>query len=98
MVMQSPQRTGAIPLTKPEYDINACEHLTSELEAIGSECTAIDFSNVQYIDSSCLTVLIRAGTRLKASNPGLKLTLLNLRPQVSRIFEITQLGKYFDLR
>lgn len=96
--MRTPERPLVVCLARPEYDLSSVEELAAELEAVGGQCTTIDFKNVRYIDSSCLTQLVAAGHRLKAVDPSRTITLVNLEDQVRRIFEITQLGRFFDLQ
>ena len=88
----------AVQLARREYDVYARDELAAELQAIGDGCTTLDFKNVHYIDSCCLTELIRAVKRLKADDPERTITILNIDPQVRRIFDLTQLSRYFDVR
>lgn len=55
----------------------------------------LDFSNVNYIDSSGLGVLISMQKRLKEYQG--KLILKGLNGEVKRIFELTRLTKVFEI-
>ena len=54
----------------------------------------IDLSNVTYIDSSGLGILIMSVRH--AAPQGGKVVLIGVKTQVKQIFELTRLDRYFD--
>jgi len=57
--------------------------------------TTVDFSNVDFVDSSGLSVVISLFKQLKSLN--FELTLCGLREQPMELLEITQLHKVFKI-
>lgn len=55
----------------------------------------IDFSNVGFLSSSVLGLLIRLSKRVNETNGQLK--LCSLKKQIAEIFRITRLNKIFDI-
>ena len=55
----------------------------------------VDFTSVNYIDSSGLATLVELFQRLKKENGTLK--LFGLKPQVKDVFELSRLEKVFDM-
>ena len=56
----------------------------------------LNFSNVQFMTSAMLGLLVRIHKRV--SERGGKLELRNLDNNLQKLFEITQLTKIFDIR
>jgi anti-sigma B factor antagonist len=65
------------------------------IEAGGAERLVVDLTAVSFLDSSALGVLVGARRRLRER--GGELHLVEPRPTVRRIFEITQLDGVFEL-
>ncbi|MDR3172748.1 MAG: STAS domain-containing protein [Treponema sp.] len=66
-------------------------------EALGeSPALVLDFTEVDYMASAGLRVLVAAQKRLSAS--GGSLTLLNVRKEVLEVFEVTGLDEVLDIR
>ena len=57
----------------------------------------VDLSDVTFIDSSGLSVLVQARQRLGTSSTGNPIRLVVVRPAVQRIFEITGLDQVFEI-
>lgn len=76
-----------------ELDLAAAPGLESALDAVlaDSEDVVLDIAEVTFLDSSGLRVLVAAQNQ--SSEAGKTLTLLNPSAAVSRILEITGLGK-----
>ncbi len=55
----------------------------------------LDFSQVEFIDSSCLGVLVSTNKSIKESRGDLKLA--SMSDEVKSIFEITRLNKVFEI-
>ncbi|MBS4534939.1 STAS domain-containing protein [Clostridium sp. D2Q-14] len=56
----------------------------------------IDGKDLEYIDSTGLGVLISGLKRLKETDKNI--TIINLRPNISKLFEITGLNKVFIVK
>jgi anti-sigma B factor antagonist len=65
------------------------------IEVGGAERLVVDLSAVTFLDSSALGVLVGARRRLRER--GGEVHLVEPRPTVMRIFEITQLDGVFEL-
>lgn len=76
--------------TAPELS----ETLTRAI-ASGHTRLVLDFSEVEFIDSTGLSVLLNALRRLTRSQGALSLVCTN--PTVLRLFEITRLDSTFDI-
>ena len=76
--------------TAPQFS----ERLTSAIER-GERAIVVDMSDVEFIDSTGLTVLLN-GLRLMGQNHG-RLALVCTNPTVLRLFQITSLEKTFDI-
>jgi anti-sigma B factor antagonist len=63
--------------------------------AAGKTRLVLDFTNVEFIDSTGLSVLLNALRRLTRSQGALSLACTN--PTVLRLFEITRLDATFDI-
>ena len=55
----------------------------------------IDFTNVQFLSSSVLGLLIRISKKIYEQNGQLR--LCNINPKIFGIFKITRLDKVFDI-
>jgi anti-sigma B factor antagonist len=62
----------------------------------GNTRIAMDLSDLEFMDSTGLGVLIGCLKRLKEADGTLVLT--NLRPAVARVFEVTGLDRIFTIR
>ncbi len=79
-------------------DLEGGEWLQQQLKAIAPrryQIWVIDFSDVEFIDSSGLVALV-SGLNF-ATDSGVCLVLCSLRPAARLIFEITQLDRAFDI-
>ena len=73
-----------------ELDLKAAPALESEAArspTSGSKQLVLDLSDLQFVDSSGLAVLVRA--HQEAASNGHELTLSGRTPQVQRLFELT---------
>ncbi|MBN1786889.1 MAG: STAS domain-containing protein [Sedimentisphaerales bacterium] len=55
----------------------------------------IDFSNVNFLSSAVLGLLIRVSKRIKENKGSLK--LCSIKPKIFEIFKITRLDEIFDV-
>ncbi len=81
---------------KGEIDLHVSPSIASSLAAMIEEKPArlvVDMSDVTYIDSSGLAVLIEAMQNIEAK--GGKFMLAGLQPNVRPIFEIARLDQVF---
>ena len=55
----------------------------------------LDFCNVRFMSSAFLGLLVKIHKRI--CERGGKLELCNIKPEIYKVFEITQLNKVFDI-
>lgn len=91
------QAEHRITLRRAEYDLFCVNDLVEELDALVSGKCVIDFRNVRYIDSSCLTALIRALKRVRQNDRSSSIEIVNARPGVQSIFKMTSLDSLFPV-
>jgi anti-sigma B factor antagonist len=81
-----------------EVDVYTAPQLKQQIIAMldsGIYHVIVNLSNVEYLDSTALGVLIGGLKRLREKNGTLDLICPN--PRIKRIFEITGLDKIFDI-
>jgi len=81
-----------------EIDVaSAPEFQTSLSEVIGqgAETIVVDLSDVSFIDSTGLGVLVGAETRAREEDKGLRLVVT--QPQILRLLELTGLDEVFTV-
>ena len=71
------------------------EEIMSVVEEAKRENMMLDFSNVQFMTSAFLGLLIKIHKRIRERGGYLKLRHIN--PTIYKVFEITQLTKVFDI-
>ena len=90
------ERTGALTV-EGELDLASAPSLkwalTDMLES-GNDQVVVDLSNVTFIDSTALGVLVGIRKNLR---PGARLAIACMQPDVLNIFELTGLDATFDL-
>ncbi len=78
-------------------DAVTTQHVARELyelvESGDSRKVVLDFKNVRFLSSQTLGVLLTL--RRKADKAGVKIALARIRPELHRVFEITNLDKLF---
>lgn len=82
-----------------ELDLAAASSLEGELNQAlesGSQVIVIDLQNLEFIDSTGLSVLVRAHQRAQESN--LQLGLVNPGAQVERLLSLTGLAERLALQ
>jgi len=84
---------ASVRLQRKEYDISNVNELDAELLPLQSGACSVDFSGVDYIDSTGLSALVRAYKRVQATGGGI--ALLNLQPRLRKLFDITSLNELF---
>ena len=55
----------------------------------------LDFQNVDHLSSAALGMLINVNAKIKAQSGELR--LVNIKPQILEVFEITRLNKLFKI-
>jgi anti-anti-sigma factor len=80
-----------------DLDIDATEIIEMELipELLQSKKCEIDFSNVPFVDSSGIGLLIKLIDEIKEN--GVKVEVINLNPDVKLVFEMLQLPEILGL-
>jgi len=71
------------------------EEIMSVVEEANQENMMLDFSNVQFMTSAFLGLLVKIHKRIRKRGGYLKLRHIN--PTIYKVFEITQLTKVFDI-
>jgi anti-anti-sigma factor len=82
-----------------ELDVSTAPELISCLKGLLTDEVSgfvFDLSELQFVDSSGLGVLVMATKRVRAE--GKKLVLVSPRSQVARLLDITGLNEYFDVK
>jgi anti-anti-sigma factor len=80
-----------------EYDLSVKPKLGAELDTVRDEPTIIlDLTTVTYIDSTCLSELLRLQTYRAKKNFG-KLPVVGIASSVKRMFMILHLDAVFQL-
>lgn len=83
--------------TSTILDIVTIQRIARELYAIVDRPDAskvvLDFSDVQFLSSQALGVLLTL--RRKADKAGTKVALASVRPEMAKVFRITNLDKLF---
>lgn len=99
MEIQKSSTSGAeILRITGEVDLHASPTLRAHLQALASQKTPallVDFSDVDYIDSSGLATLVEF-VRLMEPYGG-KLALFGLKPKVRAIFDLVRLDELFTI-
>jgi anti-sigma B factor antagonist len=90
---------GGVPVVSAlgEVDVSSAPQLSEQLAALptGASRAVVDLSEVTFIDSTGLGVLVAGWKRLDAS--GSKLDLVVTRPQVAKVLEVTGLDSVFRI-
>jgi anti-sigma B factor antagonist len=84
-----------------EIDVATSPELRRELHQLADRepaCLILDLSNVTFIDSSGLGVLVGALKRLREEDRGDILVLEGLQEPVRKVFDITGLTELFNIR
>jgi anti-sigma B factor antagonist len=79
-----------------EVDIYNADSLKNELQALIAEKSAdiiLDCTNLKYIDSTGLGVLVNALKKVKEQDKSIN--IINLKPYIAKIFTLTGLDKIF---
>lgn len=77
------------------FDAKAVEEMKPEVKALSPEAIALDMSDVTFIDSSALGLVVSIFRRTQEAKGNM--ALFGLKPQVTAIFELTRLHRTFDI-
>jgi anti-sigma B factor antagonist len=82
-----------------EVDVSTAPALRDELTSVpeSSKQVVVDLSDVTFLDSTGLGVLIAAMKRLRDSETGGRLDLVVTRPQIHKVLEVTGLTSVFTV-
>jgi len=81
-----------------EVDVSTAPELREKLLALaeqGSTIAVVDLSEVSFVDSTALGVLVSGVKRLRSSGGDLRLVVT--QPRISKVFEITGLTDVFAI-
>ena len=81
-----------------EVDIYNADNLKSELHALIEERQAdivLDCTNLKYIDSTGLGVLVSALKKVREADR--QISIINLKQYIAKIFTLTGLNKIFEI-
>ena len=82
-----------------ELDVNTAPELREQLARLvneGARHIVVELSDVSFVDSTALSVLVSALKRLRQADGDLQLA--SPTPSVRRVFEITGLTRLFTIR
>ena len=79
-----------------DLDLTKADETRAQLKAATKRDLVIDFSDVSYIDSSCLAVLI--SHRKSVAEKGGKMVLVIPAAPIRKIFTLTNLTSLFEIR
>lgn len=80
-----------------EYDISRREELEQAFAPAHTACAVvIEMGEVTYLDSTALTCLVRLRKRM-LENGDATIRIAGAKPQIRRIFALTQLERVFNL-
>ena len=82
-----------------ELDVNTAPELREQLARLvneGARQIVVELSDVSFVDSTALSVLVSALKRLRQADGDLQLA--SPTPSVRRVFEITGLTRLFTIR
>jgi len=86
----------ALVVFSGEYDVSCRKRWRDELERLSCEPNVIiDFSDVTYLDATCMTELLRLHERRHAKGFGRETVVLH-RPVVRRLFESCRCKTSFE--
>lgn len=81
-----------------EVDVSTAPALRQKLYDVPEQATVIvDLSDVTFLDSTGLGVLVAALKRVREGGAGGDLRLVVTRPQVSKVLEVTGLSTVFSV-
>jgi anti-sigma B factor antagonist len=90
-----------VPVVRPvgEVDVATTPALRAELTSIPEDTAkvVVDLSEVTFLDSTGLGVLIAAMKRLRDSATGGRLDLVVTRPHIHKVLEVTGLTTVFGI-
>lgn len=87
------QEDGTLAL-KGRFDASQSDKAREKLSQIDQSIT-IDMSDLQYISSSGLSVLIKTYKRLEEE--GKTITFINMSDRIRDVFELTRLDQFFEI-
>jgi anti-anti-sigma factor len=80
-----------------EYDLSHKARLRAELEALRDEAhLVLDFSDVTYIDSTCISELMRMQDH-RAKRQLNRVAIVQTAPSVRRLFDILDMASMFNV-
>ena len=94
VTVASLKRELALVSVSGELDLYTAEGLRAGIDeagAVGADTVIVDLSEIRFIDSTALGVLVQETKRLEGR--GHSLVLVTNDPRTSRVFEVTGLGR-----
>ncbi len=75
----------------PDFEKEVYDHLNKERKNI-----VMDFTKLEYMDSTGLGVLISLYKKVQESEHGI--TITNMKPSIRKLFTITELDRVFTIK
>ena len=97
--IQETDNTSVVNVNQERLDISIAKKMLDSLQdvLVGShKDIIINLRLVNYMDSSVLGVLVNF--QKSAKDQGKNLIITGLSPSIKKIFELTKLDKYFEIR
>ena len=92
------QKPHVIRLAEPEWDIASCDLLYRILApALTNPRVIIDMSAVTYLDSSCLSKLVKLYVERVTKNAFPPSRMVITSPHIIRLFQITELDRLWSI-
>lgn len=77
------------------FDARTVEDIKDDVKQVDMSAVAMDLSNVTFVDSSALGLIVSVFRRVQEVEG--RFCLFGLSPQVMAIFELTRLHRTFDI-
>ena len=84
-----------------ELDVLTAPFLWEQMEPSLADLTGkliLDFTDLNFIDSMGLGVIVRAQSRLRGESPERQIVVRNLNAHARKVFEITGLDRVLDIQ
>ena len=97
-VTESETEGTAVLAVQGEVDVSTAPELRERLLALaeaGRTVAVVDLSDVSFVDSTALGVLVSGVKRLRSAGGDLRLVVT--QPRISKVFEITGLNDVFRI-
>ena len=90
------RKNNDVLLQRSEYDISSAADLEEELSELEPGEARIDLSNVRYMDSNALRVMMLTAKKIGGNKPG-AVRLRGVTPSMRRIIAVVTSGQFFTI-